>query len=138
MKTIHEALLKTQNRGAGLMNRSSEELAQALLEENECVHAAASANIFTRKGHFPGIVAVTNQRVFAACGLPGIRRLISFPMEDLVMCRESVSPLTYRADFQTRTNTFSISLAPAAGKTFSARVKSINDSLKVRADAPDF
>lgn len=53
MMNIKESLKKTQGRGAGFVNGSSAKFAQLLIEEGESVEAAVTANIFTRKGHFP-------------------------------------------------------------------------------------
>lgn len=121
--TIREALEKTQGRGAGFINGASAKFAQMLLEEGETVDAAVAANIFTRKGHFPGIVAITDKRVFAACGMPGIHRLQSLSFEELIHCAKSESPLTWRYAFYTRNREFNITVSPAVGKSLAPHVE---------------
>lgn len=121
--TIPEALEKTQGRGAGFINGASAKFAQMLLEEGETVDAAVTANIFTRKGHFPGIVAITDKRVFAACGMPGIHRLQSLSFEELIHCAKSESPLTWRFAFYTRNREFNITVSPAVGKSLASHVE---------------
>lgn len=121
--TIREALEKTQGRGAGFINSASAKFAQMLLEEGETVDAAVTANIFTRKGHFPGIVAITDKRVFAACGMPGIHRLQSLSFEELIHCAKSESPLTWRYAFYTRNREFNITVSPAVGKSLAPHVE---------------
>ena len=132
---IQESLKKTQGRGAGLINGGSAKFAQLLMEDGESAEAAVTANIFTRKGHFPGIVAITDRRVFAACGLPGIHRLQSLPLEELILCGHTKSPLTWRFSFYTAGRTFSISVSPAAGQNLLPHVEKLQKAIEGRRSA---
>lgn len=132
---IKESLKKTQGRGAGFVNGSSAKFAQLLIEEGESVEAAVTANIFTRKGHFPGVVAITDKRVFAACGLPGIHRLQTLPLEELILCGHTESPLTWRFSFYTASRTFSITLSPVVGKNLLPHVENLQRAIDRRRAA---
>lgn len=135
MMNIKESLKKTQGRGAGFVNGSSAKFAQLLIEEGESVEAAVTANIFTRKGHFPGVVAITDKRVFAACGLPGIHRLQTLPLEELILCGHTESPLTWRFSFYTASRTFRITLSPVVGKNLLPHVENLQRAIDRRRAA---
>ena len=80
--TVKEALAQTQKKKAGLINKVSVNYAKTLLLPGEKPEAAAIANIYTRRDKFPGIVVITDQRVIAACGIPGIKRDICMNIRD--------------------------------------------------------
>lgn len=135
---IDEAIKKVQGKSAGVTLRGSVRYAQSLLEKGENVKAAVTSTIYSaRQGHYPGIVALTDRRVLAVCGLPGIHRVQSFPIGELLKVEESESPLTYKAVFRIKKDAFSISLGPTVGKAFTKYVADLNadfDSVHVSAD----
>ena len=79
--------------------------------------AAAPANIRSHHGNYPGIIVFTDKRLFAASGMPGIRRIISLPLKELRECRDLKSPLSYTISLAANTDSFSAMLSPQAGKT---------------------
>ena len=85
--TVKEALAQTQKKKAGLINKASVNYAETLLLPGEKPEAAAIANIYTRRDKFPGIVVITDQRVIAACGIPGIKRDICMNIRDLEIAK---------------------------------------------------
>ena len=70
--TIDDAIREIQGKSAGITGRATVEYAQKQLREGEKVFAAASANIQAHRGNFPGLIVFTDQRLFAASGLPGV------------------------------------------------------------------
>lgn len=135
--TVAEAIRQIQKKNASITNRASVNYAQEQIENGEKIGTAVTANIFTPRGHYPGVVVLTDRRVLAVCGMPGIKRLQSFALKDLLRCEEAESPLTYRATFRTRDDSFSITLPPTIGKEFSRYVAKINaafDSIHLTVD----
>ena len=118
--TVSEAILKTQERGAGFWTRSAVKYAQTLLKPEEVILAAVTANISTRKEHFPGVVVLTDRRVLAVCGLPGIRRGISCSTDS--PCVEKPTALHYQVSFSDRDNGFSMTVDPDTGEKFSRQI----------------
>ena len=117
--TVNEAIQKIQGRRAGLVNRLSAQYAQSLLQPQEQVSAAVVANVAARGERFPGIVVLTDQRVIAVCGLPGIRRSILFDLDQLSAIQETPTALHYKAVFATRDSAFSFTVNPEVGERFS-------------------
>lgn len=124
--TVNQAILAVQGKPVGMLNRFSSTYAESLLLPDETVLAAAEANIRTSRGHYPGIVVITDQHVMAVCGLPGIRRSIILRRNELEQCAENSTLLQYRASFFTRTAAFSMTVSPDVGEAFSAYVAQIN------------
>lgn len=120
--TVSEAILKTQGSGAGLLNRLSVKYAQTLLEPGESVSAAVIANIFTRKERFPGVVALTDRRILAVCGLPGIRRCVSCTLGSLEARKEKPTAIRYQASFSDEGGAFSMTLDPDTGERFARQI----------------
>ena len=118
--TVSEAILKTQERGAGFWTRSAVKYAQTLLKPEEVILAAVTANISTRKEHFPGVVLLTDRSIQAVCALPGIRRRIVCSLDS--SCAEKPSALYYRAMFSDSKNEFSMTIDPDTGEKFSQRI----------------
>ncbi len=134
--TIDQAIRTTQKKKPGVTARMSVRYAQSLLLPNEDVTAAVTADIYTKREKFPGIAIITNQRVIAACGLPGIKRLIAFPLEDIKNCEETSSIIQYKAVFYTRRESFAVTLDPKSGEAFSEHIARLNgtdmDSVKLK------
>lgn len=124
--TVDEAIKLVQKRGAGFGNRSSVKYAESLLEPGEAPVAAVVANISTKKDHWPGVVVLTEQRVIAACGLPGIKRTKIFPLTELVKCEETDSLITYKVTFQTKDDGFSLTVDPDTGDALSPYIAHVN------------
>ena len=116
--TIDEAIKKIQGKPAGVTARPTVQYAQEQLESGERVFAAVTANIHTHTGHFPGVIALTDKRVLAACGLPGIKRLKSFPLDQLRTCGDKKTPMTYNVSFGTDHDSFHAALSAHAGEQF--------------------
>lgn len=131
--TVSEAILKTQGSGVGFLNRLSVKYAQTILEPGESVSAAVIANIFTRKERFPGVVALTDRRVLAVCGLPGIRRCVSCALGSLETRKEKPTAIRYQASFSDEGGAFSMTVDPDTGEKFSRRIA----ALKGEADEFD-
>lgn len=127
--TINEAIKEIQGKPAGITGRATVNYAQDQLFEGEKVFAAAAANIRSHHGNYPGIIVFTDQRLFAASGMPGIRRTISLPLKDLRECRDLKSPLSYTVSLATRTDSFSAVLSPQAGKNFAPYFSSLKRAL---------
>lgn len=134
--TIDEAIKRTQKKRIGALSRFSVRYAQSLLLPGEEVIAAVVADIRTKRESFPGVTAITDQRILAACGLPGIRRSISFPLDKLENCEEASTIIQYKATFRTRRDAFAITTGPDAGEAFSAFIAGLNednlDAVKVK------
>lgn len=116
--TIDDAIKKIQGKPAGVTARATVQYAQGQLSVGERVFAAVTANVHTHHGHYPGVVVLTDKRVFAACGLPGIHRLKSFPLEQLRSCSDKKSPMTYNISFGTETDSFHAALSASACEKF--------------------
>ena len=132
MTTVDEAILAAQGRRAGFWTRSSVKYAQTLLEPGENVTAAVTANISTRKEHFPGVVLLTDRSIQAVCALPGIRRRIVCSLDS--SCVEKPSALYYRAMFSDSKNEFSMTIDPDTGKKFSRQIAVLSGRAAVNTD----
>lgn len=134
--TINEAIENTQKKKAGGISRVSARYAQSLLLSDEEVITAAAANIFTKRGKFPGVAAITSRRIIAVCGLPGIKRSVSLPLDELENFEETSSFIQYKAVFRTRRESLAITLDPKSGDIFSAYAAGLNgndmDSVKLK------
>lgn len=117
--TVNEAIQQIQGRRAGLVNRFSAQYAQSLLLPEEAVCAAVVANVAARGERFPGIVVLTDRRVIAVCGLPGIKRCTIFDLDQLTTCQETPTAIHYKAVFATRDSAFSFTVNPEVGERFS-------------------
>lgn len=135
--TVNEALAKTQKKKAGLINKASVKYAETLLLPGEKPEAAAIANIYTRRDKFPGIVVITDRRVIAACGIPGIKRDICMNISDLENCEETSMIMQYKVTFRTRKEAFAMSVDPDVGASLSPHVARINgdDLTSLKLDA---
>ncbi len=127
--TINEAIKEIQGKPAGITGRATVNYAQDQLFEGEKVFAAAAANIRSHHGNYPGIIVFTDQRLLAASGMPGIRRIISLPLKDLRECRDLKSPLSYTVSLAAKTDSFSAVLSPQAGKNFAPYFSALNRAL---------
>ena len=106
--TVSEAIEKSRGGKALFLNRLSVKYADKLLLENENVLTAVIANIKTPRDSYPGVVVLTDQRVFTACGLPGIKRSVIIPLDELDDCGESGTVIMYTATFRSKDKTFSM------------------------------
>lgn len=127
--TINDALKEIQGKPAGITGRATVNYAQDQLFDGEKVFAAASANIRSHHGNYPGIIVFTDQRLFAASGMPGIRRTISLPLKELRECRDLKSPLSYTVSLATNMDSFSAVLSPQAGKNFAPYFSALKRAL---------
>ena len=127
--TINEAIKEIQGKPAGITGRATVNYAEEQLFDGEKVFAAAPANIRSHHGNYPGIIVFTDKRLFAASGMPGIRRIMSLPLKELRECRDLKSPLSYTVSLATNTDSFSAMLSPQTGKNyapyFSARKRAL-------------
>lgn len=130
--TIDEALREIQGKPAGITGRGAVQYAQEQLAEGEKVFAAASANIQSHHGNFPGLIVFTDQRLFAVSGLPGIRRLISLPLKDLLSCKSKKSPLAYNVTVRAQTDGFSAMLSPQTGDNFAPYISALEKAVGKR------
>ena len=124
--TVNEAIQHTQGKGAGMMNRASAQYAQTLILPEENIAAAVVANITTRGERFPGVVVLTDRRVMAVCGLPGIKRSIVYDLDELEKCQEAPSALNYKATFFAEKRAFSMTVDPEIGEKFSRHIAALN------------
>lgn len=124
--TVCQAIAATQGRPAGLLNRFSVLYAQRLLQAEETILAAVVANIRTRSDSYPGVVVLTDRRVLAVCGLPGIHRATILDIDRLERCEETSSVIQYKATFLTRKAVFSMTVDPDVGEAFSPFIARIN------------
>lgn len=129
---IDEALRQIQGESAGLTGRAIVNYAQEQLEEEEKVFAAASANIQSHHGNYPGMIVFTDKRMFAVSGLPGIRRSISLPLKELRSCKSKKSPLSYTVTLKTNIDGFSAVLSPQAGENFSPYISALERAVSKR------
>lgn len=127
--TVQDALRKTQGRDAGGVNRASVNFAETQIQPEENILAAVIANITTRRGHFPGVIALTDRRVLAVCGLPGIKRCFTIPMDELVKCDETSSFLNYKAVFHGREMEIALTVDPEVGERFSRCLAVLNGNV---------
>ncbi len=98
--------------------------------------AAVIANIYTRRDKFPGVVVITDQRVIAACGMPGIKRDICINIRDLENCEETSMIMQYKVTFRTRKEAFAMNVDPDVGERLSPYVARINgDVVLLKLDA---
>lgn len=117
--TVQEALRETQGRDAGAVNRASASYAETLIQSDEHIMAAVICNAATPREHFPGIAVLTDRRILAVCGLPGIKRCVSLPMDEWEGCDEVSSFLNYKAVFRTKETAVSFTVNPEVGERFS-------------------
>ena len=118
--TIQEAIRLVQNSNAGLVNRLSVRYAESLLLEGEEPSAAVVANVTTPREHFPGVVVLTDRRVLAVCGLPGIKRTAVCGAD--WACLEEPSAIRYKCTFSDGKTAFSMTIDPDTGERFSRYV----------------
>lgn len=121
--TLDEIILQTQGKRAGLVNRTSLRYAQTLLLPGEVPAAAVIANLTAGPERFPGAIIVTDRRVLAVCGLPGIKRHVScgFPWR----CQEEPSAICHKFTFSDGKYTFSMTVDPDTGDRFARRLADI-------------
>lgn len=117
--TVNEAIQQLQGHRAGMFNGLSARYAQAKLLPGEAVSTAVVANITTPSEHFPGVVVLTDRRVLAACGLPGIKRFVACHLDELRKCEEKPSAINYKITFSDGKNVFSLTVDPEIGEKFS-------------------
>jgi hypothetical protein len=130
--TIDEAVREIQGKSAGITGRASVSYAREQMEEGEKIFAAASANIQSRHGNFPGVIVFTDRRLLAAGALPGIRRAISLPLTKLKTCKSRKSPLSYTVSLKTGTDGFSAVLSPRAGESFAPYISALERAVSGR------
>lgn len=130
--TIDEAIKEIQGKSVGITGRGTVKHAQELLEEEEKVFAAATANIQSHRGKYPGIIVFTDQRMLAVGGLPGIKRSISLPLKGLMSCKSRKSPLSYTVSVTTSTDGFSAMLSPQAGEKFAPYISALEKAVSRR------
>ena len=128
--TVSEALLQTQGKGAGFLNRRSAQYAQTLLLPDEEPVAAVLANINAKGERFPGVVVLTRGRAIAVCNLPGIRRTIVCALGDPVECTESPTAVCYKAIFSDEKSAFSFTIDPDVGEKFSRCIAVLNGEVE--------
>ncbi len=126
MMTVNEAIQAIQGRKAGIMNRLSAKYAQTLLHPDETVTTAVVANIMVKGERFPGVVVLTDRRIMAVCGLPGIKRSIVCDLDALSQCIEAPTALNYKATFSDGKNAFAFTVNPEIGEKFSRFVAILN------------
>lgn len=124
--TVNQAVFAVQKRKPGFINRMSVNYAQTLLQENESVRAAVIANIYTKRDNYPGVVVLSDRNIMAVCGLPGAKRKVILPIDQLERCEEISTVIQYKATFRTHRDTFSMSIDPDDGEAFSAYIAEIN------------
>lgn len=124
--TVNEAIRRTQGRGAGILNRPSVRHAQTLILPEETITTAVVANIATRNERFPGVVVLTDRRVMAVCGLPGIKRSIVYDVDQLEKCEGTSSAINYTATFSVEKSAFSLTVDPDVGEKFSRYIAVLN------------
>ena len=127
--TINEAIKEIQGKPAGITGRATVNYAEEQLFDGEKVFAAAPANIRSHHGNYPGIIVFTDKRLFAASGMPGIRRIISLPLKELRECRDLKSPLSYTVSLATNTDSFSAMLSPQTGKNYAPYFSALKRAL---------
>ncbi len=123
---IRDAIKAIQGKKAGIINRISADHAETLLMPDEKVKTAVVANIRTKRESYPGIVVITDRRVMAVCGLPGIKRATILPLDELENCGEAVSIVSYKVMFSNRKESFSATVDPDVGERLSRYIAEIN------------
>lgn len=139
--TVSEAIQQTMGHSAGFTRRGAVQYAQSLLEAEEIVSAAVTAEISAavtvgdavRRERFPGVAVLTDRRAIAVCALPGIRRAL---LVKRGTCVESPSAIRYTASFSDGNNGFSLSLNPEDGERF-ARCVAVLEGRAEAFDAAD-
>lgn len=136
--TVLDAITQVQGSPAGFINRRSAKYAQTLLMPQETITAAVVANIRTRRDKYPGVVVLTDTRLLAVCGIPGIRRAVILAISALEKCEESSTVIQYKATFLTRKDAFTMVVDPDVGEKFSAYIAEMNgeqfEDIKIRVD----
>lgn len=113
---VSEAIVKTRGKKAGLTNRASVEYADSLIDKNENVKAATTANIRTSKEHYPAVFALTDQRLMIVHKMLNLKRVIAYPYERITVCTEKVSKFQYIAVFFVDQFQFTASFSPRDGE----------------------
>lgn len=129
--TVDEAIREMQGKSK-LTGRATIDYAQKQLAEGEKVFAAASANIQSHHGNFPGLFVFTDQRLLAVSGLPGIRRAISLPLTQLLKCKSRKTPLSYTISVSSGTDGFSAMLSPETGEKFAPYISALENAVNKR------
>ena len=133
--TIREAIRLTQGNDAGIVNRLSVQYAETLLLHGEEPSAAVIANVATAREHFPGVVVLTDRRVLAVCGLPGIKRAAACGPN--WTCQEDPSAIRYKFTFSDGKSAFSVTLDPDTGDRFSRHIAFSNGDEHAFDAAPE-
>lgn len=114
--TLDEILLRTQGKRAGIINQASLRYAQKLLLPEKVPSAAVIANLTAGAERFPGAVVLTDRRILAVCGLPGIKRYVSCASS--WRCQEDPSAIRYKFTFSDGNHAFSMTVDPDTGEQF--------------------
>lgn len=114
--TLDEILLRTQGQRAGIVNQASLRYAKTLLLPEEVPAAAVIANLTAGSERFPGVVVLTNRRILAVCGLPGIKRHVS--CGPAWHCQESPSAICHKFAFSDGKLAFTMTVDPDTGERF--------------------
>ena len=133
--TIQEVIRTTQGTDAGIVNRLSVRYAETLLLQDEAPSAAVVANITTAREHFPGIVVLTDRRVLAVCGLPGIKRTAVCGAG--WTCQENPSAIRHKFTFSDGKGAFSMTLDPDTGERFSRHIAFANGDEHALDEVPE-
>lgn len=133
--TIREAIRLTEGKDAGIVNRASVQYAETLLLDGEEPSAAVIANIATAREHFPGVVVLTDQRVLAVCGLPGIKRTAVCGAG--WTCQENPSAIRHKFTFSDGKSAFSVTLDPDTGERFSRHIAFANGDEHAFDEVPE-
>lgn len=115
--TIQEAVRQTQGKDAGIVNRLSVRYAETLLLHGEEPSAAVIANVTVGREKFPGAVVLTDRRMIAVCGLPGIKRVVACGPR--WSCLEDPSAIRHRFMISDGKQSFSMTVDPDTGERFS-------------------
>ena len=133
--TIREAIRFTEGKDAGIVNRASVQYAETLLLDGEEPSAAVIANITTAREHFPGVVVLTDRRVLAVCGLPGIKRMAACGAG--WTCQENPSAIRHKFTFSDGKSAFSVTLDPDTGERFSRHIAFANGDEHAFDEVPE-
>lgn len=120
--TVLEALQRTQGRGAGVLNQASVRYAQTLIQPEESICAAVSANVATKEARFPGVVVLTDQRLLIVCGIPGIKRTIDISLDTMDNWEEKPSLLNDTFYLRSQNCHISFAVDPEAGEAFARQI----------------
>ena len=118
--TIQEAVRQTQGKDAGIVNRLSVRYAETLLLHGGEPSAAVIANITVGREKFPGAVVLTDRRMIAVCGLPGIKRVVACGPR--WSCLEDPSAIRHRFMISDGKQSFSMTVDPDTGERFSRHI----------------